>query len=349
MTSMLFRQLFDPRTSTYTYLLADEATREAILIDPVLEQVERDEALLDELGLTLAYTLETHVHADHVTGGGVLRVRRGSRYVVSRAGGTIGADVEVDDGDDIVFGHERLIVFATPGHTDGCVTYVTADRSAAFTGDAVLIRGCGRTDFQQGCARTLFLSVRDKIFGLADDAKIYPAHDYEGRTVSTVGEEKQHNPRLKMEIDQDAFVGIMNDLNLDRPKRIDVAMPANLRCGMSTQDWMPIARTSGDVPEVSTSSVARLPEGVHLIDVRSRDEYEGELGHIDGTELVPLPELSSAFGRWEKDSPYVVICRSGGRSGKAATAMEEAGFQRVASMAGGMLRWRAEEARRSRS
>lgn len=339
---MLFRQLFDPQTSTYTYLLADETTRQAVLIDPVLEQVDRDEALLDELGLDLVYTVETHVHADHVTGGGVLRVRRNSKYVVSRAGGTTGADVEVEDGDEIVFGQHRLTVRATPGHTDGCVTYVTDDKKAAFTGDAILIRGCGRTDFQQGSARTLFQSVRGKIFDLADDAMIYPGHDYKGRTVTTVGEEKRHNPRLKLENDQDEFVEIMNNLNLSRPQRIDVAVPANLRCGMSPQDWMPIARTAGDVPEVSTAAVAQRPEAARLIDVRTKDEYEGELGHIAGTELVPLPELTDTLGAWDRDARYIVICRSGGRSGKAAIAMEQAGFTHVASMAGGMLRWRAE-------
>ncbi len=337
---MLFRQLFDQETSTYTYLLADEKTREAVLIDPVLEQVARDEAILDELGLTLKYTLETHVHADHVTGGGVLRVRRDSKYVVSRAGGTKNADVEVDDGDEITFGAHRLIVRATPGHTDGCVTYLTDDLKHAFTGDTLLIRGCGRTDFQQGCANTLFESVRSKIFTLADDAQLHPGHDYKGRTVTTVAEEKQHNPRLRMDNDQDEFVDIMNNLNLAHPKRIDVAVPRNLLCGMTNDDWASVARTADEVPEVSIRALAEVPEGVRLIDVRSKDEYEGELGHIARTELVPLPELSDHLGDWDRQAPIITICRSGGRSGKAARTMEEAGFCHVASMAGGMLRWR---------
>jgi glyoxylase-like metal-dependent hydrolase (beta-lactamase superfamily II) len=193
---MLFQQLFDAESSTYTYLLADPHSREAVLIDPVLDQVERDVALLFELGLTLRYTLETHVHADHVTSGGVLRRRLGSQTVVSANGGAACADVLVRHGDVIRFGAKALEVRETPGHTNGDITYVTADRAMAFTGDALLIRGCGRTDFQQGDARTLYASVREQIFTLPDTTLVYPGHDYKGRTVSTVGDERLHNPRL---------------------------------------------------------------------------------------------------------------------------------------------------------
>lgn len=228
---MLFRQLFDPDTSTYTYLLADRDTKEAVLIDPVREQADRDAALIEELGLTLLYTLETHVHADHVTGGGLLRQRLGSRTVVSRHGGAECADVQVDDGDVIRFGRHALEVRATPGHTDGCVTYVTSDHKMAFTGDALLIRGSGRTDFQQGDARKLYQSVHEQIFSLPDDTLLYPGHDYKGRTVSTVGEEKALNVRFAGKSEED-FVAIMRALDLPKPRYIDEAVPANLRCGL---------------------------------------------------------------------------------------------------------------------
>jgi sulfur dioxygenase len=228
---MLFRQLFDPETSTYTYLLADEETREAVLIDPVLEQIERDLTLLGELGLALVHVLDTHVHADHVTAASLLRARTGARTVVSRDGGAPCADVLVGDGDMVRFGKHALEVRATPGHTDGCITYVTADRTRAFTGDALLIRGCGRTDFQQGNPRTLYRSVHDKIFTLPDTCAIWPGHDYQGRTCSTVGEEKAFNPRLGGGKTEDEFVAIMQGLELAYPKKIDVAVPANVRCG----------------------------------------------------------------------------------------------------------------------
>src|SRR3990170_5570811 len=190
-TAMLvFRQLFDPRSSSYTYLLADPATRQALLIDPVFEQARRDAALIEELGLKLAWTLETHVHADHVTGAWLLRERLGSRIAIGAASGAEGADRYVEPGERVEFGRRHVEARATPGHTSGCLTYVLDDRSMAFTGDAVLIRGCGRTDFQQGSARTLYRSVREQVYSLPDDCLLYPAHDYRGLTASSVGEEK---------------------------------------------------------------------------------------------------------------------------------------------------------------
>ncbi len=230
--AVIFRQLLDPETSTYTYLLADEGSREAVLIDGVLEQLERDVALLRELELELTHTLETHVHADHVTSSGHLREKLGSRVAVAAAGGVANADVELRDGDVVTFGGHALEVLSTPGHTDGCVTYHCREAGMAFTGDALLIRGCGRTDFQQGDAAMLFRSVRERIFALPAETLLYPGHDYKGRTVTTVAEEKRWNPRLALERSESEFTDIMKGLRLAHPKRIDVAVPANLRSGL---------------------------------------------------------------------------------------------------------------------
>ena len=228
---MLFRQLFDPESSTYTYLLADDATREAILIDPVFDQVERDIDAIQGLGLRLVYALDTHVHADHVTALGALRERLGASTVVSERAGVGCADLLVKDGDTIRFGSHGVDVLETPGHTAGCVTYVTGDRAMAFTGDALLIRGCGRTDFQQGDAHQLFRSIHDKLFTLPAQTVIYPGHDYQGRTTTTVDEERRLNPRLGSGTTEDEFVAIMSKLALAYPKWIDVARPRNARCG----------------------------------------------------------------------------------------------------------------------
>ena len=184
---LIFRQLFDQASSTYTYLLADPRSREAVLIDPVFEQARRDAALIAELGLVLRWTLETHVHADHVTGAWLHRQRLGSRIALGEKGGAEGADRLLAHGDRVEFGLRALEARATPGHTSGCMTYVLDDRSMAFTGDAVLIRGCGRTDFQQGSPHALYRSVREQVFSLPESCLLYPAHDYRGLTVSSVG------------------------------------------------------------------------------------------------------------------------------------------------------------------
>lgn len=225
-----FRQLFDGESSTYTYLLADVNSKEAILIDPVLEQVGRDCRIIKDLGLKLKYAMNTHMHADHITGTGMLKkLLPGCISVISKSSGAK-ADMLVDENDIIEFGCHHLSIRATPGHTNGCITYVSMDQGMAFTGDALLIRGCGRTDFQEGDPHTLFLSVHSQIFTLPDNFKLYPAHDYKGCTVTTVGEEKCYNPRLTKSIEE--FVDLMNNLNLPYPKKIDVAVPANRVCGI---------------------------------------------------------------------------------------------------------------------
>ncbi|KAL0984790.1 hypothetical protein UPYG_G00146930 [Umbra pygmaea] len=227
---IVFRQLFESVSSTYTYLLADKASREAVLIDPVLETVDRDVKLIEELGFNLKVAVNTHCHADHITGTGLLKTRLvGLKSAISKHSGA-NADILLSEGDKIRFGKYHLLVRETPGHTDGCVTLVTGDHSMAFTGDALLIRGCGRTDFQQGCSRRLYESVHQKIFTLPPECLIFPAHDYKGQTASTVAEEKRFNPRLTKSVEE--FVEIMANLNLPKPAQIDIAVPANLVCGV---------------------------------------------------------------------------------------------------------------------
>uniref|UniRef100_A0A8D8Q1V2 Persulfide dioxygenase ETHE1, mitochondrial n=1 Tax=Cacopsylla melanoneura TaxID=428564 RepID=A0A8D8Q1V2_9HEMI len=236
--SFLFRQLFDHTSSTYTYILADKLSKETIIIDPVLEQVERDLRLIKELGLSLKYVVNTHVHADHITGSGKIKtLMKGVQSVISKESGAV-ADVHVTHGDNIQFGDQELEVRATPGHTNGCVTYVNQGEGMVFTGDTLLIRGCGRTDFQQGDSHRLYQSVAREIFTLPEHFRIYPAHDYRGFAHSTVGEEKRFNPRLGDEKTEDEFVNIMNNLKLSLPKKIDEAVPANIICGL--QDGVPI-------------------------------------------------------------------------------------------------------------
>ncbi|XP_067456941.1 persulfide dioxygenase ETHE1, mitochondrial isoform X1 [Thunnus thynnus] len=227
---LLFRQLFELESSTYTYLLADTETKEAIIIDPVLETIDRDLKLIHELGLNLKVAVNTHCHADHITSTGLMKKRLvGLKSAISKFSGA-SADIYLLDGDKITFGKHFLTARETPGHTDGCMTLVSGDQSMAFTGDALLIRGCGRTDFQQGCPKKLYHSVHQKIFTLPDQCLVYPAHDYLGQTVSTVGEERQFNMRLTKSLEE--FVDIMNNLNLKKPAKIDIAVPANLVCGI---------------------------------------------------------------------------------------------------------------------
>lgn len=230
---MIFRQLFEGVTSTYTYLLGCERSGRALLIDPVAEEVNRYIALLDTLGLQLVYTLETHVHADHITGSGRLRERLGSRGVVHRDAGARCADVLVTDGVLLQVGDIEIQVLHTPGHTEGCVSYFTGDR--VFTGDALLINGCGRTDFQHGDPGTLYDSIHEKLFTLPPDTLVYPGHDYQGRTVSTIGEERQGNARLGGARRREDFIELMNALKLEYPRFIKQALPANQACGRSTE------------------------------------------------------------------------------------------------------------------
>lgn len=224
---MIFRQLFDAECSTYTYLIGDEATRQAVLIDPVLEQVDRDLQFVRELDLTLSHVFDTHVHADHVTASGVLRERTACT-VVGGEGGASCANVHVRHGDEVRVGGLVFRVLATPGHTDDSVSYLLGDK--VFTGDAMLVRANGRTDFQNGDAGQLFDSITRVLFTLPDDTLIYPGHDYKGRTVTSVREEKRHNPRVAGK-SRAEFIEVMANLNLPKPRKLDLAVPANRACG----------------------------------------------------------------------------------------------------------------------
>jgi glyoxylase-like metal-dependent hydrolase (beta-lactamase superfamily II)/rhodanese-related sulfurtransferase len=345
---LVFRQLFDTASSTYTYLLADNG--EAILIDPVFEQGLRDAALVAELGLRLVATLDTHVHADHVTGAWLLHRRLGADIALSASSGATGADRYLNHGERIGFGTRALEARATPGHTNGCMSFVLDDRSMAFTGDCLLIRGSGRTDFQQGDAHAMFRSVREQIFTLPEGCLLYPGHDYRGLTVSSVAEEKRYNPRLGEAIGEEDFAGYMANLNLPHPRQLAVALPANLRCGepadgtagTEAQDWAALSFSFAGIWEIMPQTFEELATPVQLIDVREPGEFDGSLGHIKGATLIPLGELQSRILELDPQRPVVSVCRSGARSAQAVALLQKAGFRQLANLAGGMLRWRAE-------
>jgi len=229
----MFKQLFDTESSTLTYLIVDEVSKEAALIDPVDTHVEDYLDLIKSQGVKLKYTLETHVHADHITGSGKLRQLLGIQTAVSQQCGAESADVQLNDGDELSLGQQVIKVIATPGHTAGSVSFIWQDK--VFTGDALLINGCGRTDFQSGNAAALYDSITQKIFSLPNETLIYPGHDYNGKRVSNVAQEKGSNVRLANKT-KDEFIAIMAQLNLPKPKMIDIAVPANRKCGVTEED-----------------------------------------------------------------------------------------------------------------
>ena len=352
---LIFRQLFDAASSTYTYLLGDADSGQALLIDPVYDNVGRDGALLRELGLCLVATLDTHVHADHVTAAWLFKQRCGSQILLSEDSGAADADRLLRHGDRVSFGARSLEVRATPGHTRGCLSYVLDDHGMAFTGDALLIRGCGRTDFQQGSPTQLYQSVRAQILSLPAACLLYPAHDYRGLTVTSVGEEQRFNPRLGGDVDVADFAGYMNNLGLPHPKLMDIAVPANLRCGRPDgsaamppePDWAPLTFTFSGLWEIAPAVLEERTAGgqggeIQIIDVREPAEFSDTLGHIAGARLIPLSELLQRAGEIDRGRPVVTVCRSGARSAQAVVLLQKAGFPQVANLAGGMLRWRAD-------
>ncbi len=336
---MFFKQLFDPASSTLTYLIADDSSHEAVLIDPVAEQVERDVRLLREHGLALKYTLETHVHADHVTAAHALKEATGAQTAVCRDCHAQGYDRLLRDGDVILFGHEEILTIATPGHTPGSVSYLWRDR--VFTGDTLLIGGCGRTDFQNGSAEALWTSITEKLFALDEQILVYPAHDYKGRRVSSIGEERRFNGRVAGKT-REEFLSVMNNLNLPMPARIHEAVPANLEGGAG----QPAVASALGQPKVAVQSVSakqlaealRAP-GIHLLDVRTPEEFNAL--RISGSVNVPLDTLDppALLATIDANEPVYVVCQTGTRSQFAAAELRAAGFRRVVHVDGGTNAW----------
>ena len=226
---MFFKQLFDEDSSTFTYLLAEEDSREAILIDPVASHVDEYLIMLKAHNFTLKYSLETHVHADHVTGSGLLRQLTGTQTGVNAQCGAVCADMQLQHGQTLQFGKYSIQVIGTPGHTPGSTSFLIGDR--LFTGDALLINGCGRTDFQGGDAGAQFDAITQRLFALPDETLVYPGHDYNGKRVSCIGQERTTNPRLAGK-SREEFIEIMRNLNLPKPRLMDIAVPANRMCGI---------------------------------------------------------------------------------------------------------------------
>jgi glyoxylase-like metal-dependent hydrolase (beta-lactamase superfamily II) len=334
---MLFRQLFDGESCSYTYLLAGRAGGEALIIDPVLAKVDRYLRLFDELNLRLVKALDTHVHADHLSALGALRDRTRCITAMGRNSKVDRVSMRIDDGDRIEIDGIALSALHTPGHTDDSFCYVMDDR--VFTGDTLLIRGTGRTDFQNGDPHAAYLSLFGKLLALPDATRVYPGHDYKGDTVSTVGEERAHNPRLQVSSAEE-YAAIMNELRLDNPKMMDVAVPANLHIGIKVAPEF--ALDSLDAEE----AISRLgdPSWV-FVDLREPKERRRD-GVIPGSVHLPYPDLSDAL---EKGSPFralaavgnqlIFYCAFGERSALALEAAREAGLVNARHLAGGLEAW----------
>jgi len=340
---MIFRQLYDNTSSTYTYLLGDEETRDAVLIDPVFENATRDLALVEELGLRVKLVIETHAHADHITSAWLLKQKTGCHIASARVIGADHVDVPLTDGQELDIGAIHLKVLATPGHTNGCISLVLGDESMVFTGDALLIRGCGRSDFQEGSAHTLYNSITRVLFALPDDCVVYPAHDYNGRLQSTIGEERQFNARAGGGASERDFVEYMHAMKLPHPKKIEEAVPANLRSGCPEDgklpqdpNWVEAHYTYGGVPEVDRNWLEEHPGDCTLLDVRQKDELDTR-SPLRADLHIPLNELSDRVAEVPRTRPVVAFCRSGRRSALAAKILLDNGFEKVASLRGGLL------------
>ncbi len=358
---MIFKQLFDEETWTYTYLIADAISKEAALIDPVNTHIEAYIALLAQHDLHLKYALETHVHADHITASGLLRQRLGTQTAVSQLCGAETADIQIIDGDIFRLGDlEHIKVIATPGHTTGSVSFLWRDR--VFTGDALLIAGCGRTDFQGGDAGALYDGITQRLFTLPDETLVYPGHDYQQRWVSSIKQERTSNPRLANKTRAE-FIEIMMNLQLPKPRLIDEAVPANRYCGLDEKERQdalvardierPVRITSSIqtmltevksmITEVSVTTASKLLAEGQLVLLDVREESEFAAGHIDHALLLPrgvlefklaqVPELA------DKSKAVLVYCRTGGRSAMAAQTLQQFGYNNVLSMAGGFEAW----------
>jgi len=353
---MLFKQLFDKESSTYTYLIADLSNKEAVLIDPVNTQLDLYLKLLQENELTLKYSLETHVHADHVTASGLLRQKVGAKTAVSSLCGASTADYQIQEGDEFKFGLSDFIkVIATPGHTPGSVSFLWRDR--VFTGDALLVDGCGRTDFQGGSADDQYESITQRLFTLPDETIVYPGHDYKGRWISNIAQEKSSNSRLAGKT-KEQFIEIMANLNLPKPKLIDMAVPANRYCGVdedlanqSVDSKSKIISMDDLVNQVIHNIIEIEPlkaqemisqDVVNIVDVR--EEHEFNNGHIDNAILLPRGVLEfkiDAISQLsDKSSAIIVYCATGKRSALSANTLQNMGYINVMSIAGGFEAWK---------
>ncbi len=360
---MLFKQLFDKESCTYTYFIADLEAKEAVFIDPVDTQIETYLDLLKENDVTLKYSLETHVHADHVTASGLLRQKMGAKTAVSSLCGAESADIQIKDGDVFKFGKaETVKVIATPGHTPGSTSFLWRDR--VFTGDALLVDGCGRCDFQGGSAEDQYDSITQRLFTLPDDTIVSPGHDYKGRWISNIAQERTSNSRLAGKTKAE-FVDIMTNLNLPKPKLIDMAVPANRYCGIDEEQASQAAeqRVEGSDPKRQTSSLEELVNQVMpniteispskaqdiisnsdvvILDVREEDEFNA--GHIDNTILLPRGllefKINTIAELSDKSAAIIVYCRSGKRSALSANTLQNMGYTNVLSIAGGYEAWK---------
>ena len=336
---MIFRQLFDSISGTYTYLIASRHGGEALVIDPVLEKVDRYLQLVRELDLKLVKAIDTHLHADHVTGLGALRDRT---HCITVMGEQTHADVvsmRVTEGDRIEIEGLSLDVLYTPGHTDDSYSFLMGDR--VFTGDTLLIRGTGRTDFQNGSARAQYYSIFGKLLKLPNETLVYPAHDYKGDTVSTIGEEKLFNPRLKVG-SVDEYIDIMNNLKLPDPKMMDVAVPANMQVGLHQDE---IAR-KGWAISAAEAVALRSRSDITIVDLREKSERERQ-GIIPGSLHAPYPDLQDNIGAggilhelvMATGKRIVFYCAFGERSAMAVQAAQDAGLKTACHIQGGIDAW----------
>ncbi|MBW8268479.1 MBL fold metallo-hydrolase [Caldovatus aquaticus] len=337
---MIFRQLFDPVSCTYTYLLASRRGGEALILDPVLERVDRYLQLIEELGLRLVKAVDTHLHADHITGLGALRDRTRCITVMGERSGVDVVSMRVRDGETLDIEGITLGVIYTPGHTDDSYCFTLPDR--VFTGDTLLIRGTGRTDFQNGDPRAQYESIFNRLLRLPDETLVYPAHDYKGDTVSTIGEERAHNPRLQVRSVEE-YADLMNNLKLANPRMMDVAVPANMRQGLNQEE---VARRGWAVGAREALALLGQP-GVALVDLRERGERERH-GAIPGALHVPyqdlqegirpggvLHEAASAAGK-----RLVFYCAFGERSAMAVQTAQDAGLTASCHLHGGLAAWK---------
>ena len=337
---MIFRQLFDSTSGTYTYILASRKGGEALIIDPVLEKVDRYLQLVRELDLKLVKAADTHLHADHITGLGALRDRTQCITVMGEQTHADVVSMRVAEGDRIEIEGLRLDVLYTPGHTDDSYSFLLADR--VFTGDTLLIRGTGRTDFQNGDPRAQYDSIFNKLLKLPDATLVYPAHDYKGDTVSTIGEEKQYNPRLKVN-SIDEYAELMNNLNLPNPKMMDVAVPANMRVGLAQQD---VARRGWALSAAEAIALCGCAD-VAIVDLRETGEREKH-GVIPGSLHAPYPVLPQHIGAGgllhdlaaTSGRRIVFCCAFGERSAMAVRAAQDKGLTTACHIEGGIDAWK---------